>query len=149
MIFTKVLLVISLLIQSRRLGELRKRPARINSKHILTNFLHYLHEKHMEQERRSCILIFGLKGYKMQLFGFKEKEKQSRQLEPTLAPVYELQIRKTHYLFVRNSEVSQHLSGLFKRQSSQISVGSCYCLLFLYLRRVRCWIILDKQNNNS
>ena len=60
----------------------------------------------MEQERRSCILIFGLKGYKMPLFGFKEKEKQARQLEPTLAPVYELQIRKTHYLFVRNSEVS-------------------------------------------
>ena len=60
----------------------------------------------MDQERRSYILIFGLKGYKCRFYGFKEKEKQARQLEPTLAPVYYLQIRKTHYLFVRNSEVS-------------------------------------------
>ena len=92
----------------------------------------------MGQERRSCILIFGLKGYQCRFNRSKEKEKQARQLEPTLAPDYDLQIRKTHYLFVRNSEVSQHLSGLFKRQSSQISVGSRNCLLFFYLRRVRC-----------
>lgn len=74
----------------------------------------------------------------MGFYRFKEKEKQARQLEQPLALVYDLQIRKTHYLFVRNSEVSQHLPGLFKRQSSQISVGSCNCLLFFYLRRVRC-----------
>ena len=37
---------------------------------------------------------------------FEEKEKQARQLEPTLAPAYDLRIRKTHYLFVGNSEVS-------------------------------------------
>ena len=42
----------------------------------------------------------------MPLFGSKEKEKQARQLEQPLALVYDLQIRKTHYLFVRNSEVS-------------------------------------------
>ena len=71
----------------------------------------------MEQVR-SCILVFGLKGYKCRFDRFKEKEKQARQLESTLAPVYDLQIRKIHYLFVRNPEVSQHLPGLFKRQSS-------------------------------
>ena len=60
----------------------------------------------MGQERRICILIFGLKGYQCRFYRSKEKKKQARQLEPTLAPVYELQIRKTHYLFVRNSEVS-------------------------------------------
>ena len=78
--FTKVLLVISLLIQSGRLGELRKRPPRINSYDILTDSPHYLHEKHMNQEKRSCILIFGSKGYKCRFYRFKEKEKQVCQL---------------------------------------------------------------------
>ena len=44
----------------------------------------------MGQERRICILIFGLKGYQCRFYRSKDKEKQARQLEPTLAPVYDL-----------------------------------------------------------
>lgn len=43
----------------------------------------------MGQERRICILIVGLKGYQCRFYRSKEKEKQARQLEQPLAPVYE------------------------------------------------------------